>query len=456
MKKEGRIPEIIVINHSDTLENIPLNTDKVLENKIRKNEIKVNYSNSPYRIRERWEMLTEIYEKVIKTKLEEGIILVVTPGVRESEFLIRKIKNAKREDLESYLLDENIHKTKFGRFNTKNKTTVLVTDANNLLPLPYENIEIIYDCYMRSNFNGDSISYSSRERSEMLNNYIFKEGEINIMTSEEFYNKSPIFLPPFIPYHDLYRYYILIVRSAKYRPEILFNSLVSETKIKEIGQTLKDLNIVDRKRIVGTNQYTEGKILIDENILFSIPLSFRPAFIIYKVIKSYSNLPLFPFIVLASIIDITKGNFYSVEDPLIFYLNTWLNFTKEFKDLEVERNEIQDWCKLNGLDYRIFNALLEKVREVYDALSKKYDIEIGLFNVENLMKKSIKFLEKVYKEYVFHRKDKINNIYTNKQEEVKLVKPEKFKYPDQVISFYQNRNNKKGEMNQIVFYTILN
>ena len=456
VKKEGRIPEIIVINHSDTLENIPLNTDKVLENKIRKNEIKVNYSNSPYRIRERWEMLTEIYEKVIKTKLEEGIILVVTPGVRESEFLIRKIKNAKREDLESYLLDENIHKTKFGRFNTKNKTTVLVTDANNLLPLPYENIEIIYDCYMRSNFNGDSISYSSRERSEMLNNYIFKEGEINIMTSEEFYNKSPIFLPPFIPYHDLYRYYILIVRSAKYRPEILFNSLVSETKIKEIGQTLKDLNIVDRKRIVGTNQYTEGKILIDENILFSIPLSFRPAFIIYKVIKSYSNLPLFPFIVLASIIDITKGNFYSVEDPLIFYLNTWLNFTKEFKDLEVERNEIQDWCKLNGLDYRIFNALLEKVREVYDALSKKYDIEIGLFNVENLMKKSIKFLEKVYKEYVFHRKDKINNIYTNKQEEVKLVKPEKFKYPDQVISFYQNRNNKKGEMNQIVFYTILN
>ena len=454
VKKEGRIPEIIVINHSDTLENIPLNTDKVLENKIRKNEIKVNYSNSPYRIRERWEMLTEIYEKVIKTKLEEGIILVVTPGVRESEFLIRKIKNAKREDLESYLLDENIHKTKFGRFNTKNKTTVLVTDANNLLPLPYENIEIIYDCHLIN--RGDKIIYSSKERSELLKDYIYKEGEINIMTSEEFYNKSPIFLPPFIPYHDLYRYYILIVRSAKYRPEILFNSLVSETKIKEIGQTLKDLNIVDRKRIVGTNQYTEGKILIDENILFSIPLSFRPAFIIYKVIKSYSNLPLFPFIVLSSIIDITKGNFYSVEDPLIFYLNTWLNFTKEFKDLEVERNEIQDWCKLNGLDYRIFNALLEKVREVYDALSKKYDIEIGLFNVENLMKKSIKFLEKVYKEYVFHRKDKINNIYTNKQEEVKLVKPEKFKYPDQVISFYQNRNNKKGEMNQIVFYTILN
>jgi hypothetical protein len=458
VKKEGRIPEVVVINHSETIENIPLSIDKVFENKINKKEIKIKYSKNPYRIKERWDMLSEISEEIIKTKLEGGIILVITPGIRESDFFIRKLKNARREDLESYLLDENIHKTKFCRskiYNKiKEKTTVLVTDANNLLPLPYENIEIIYDCYLYS--RGDTISYNSRERSNLLKNYIFKRGEINIMTSEEFYNKSPIFLPPFVPYHDLYRYYILIVRSAKYRPEILFNSLISEVKIREIGQTLKDLNIVDRKRIIGTTQYTEGKILIDENILFSIPLSFRSAFIIYKVIKSVSNLPLFPFIVLASIIDITKGNFYKVEDPLIFYLNKWLDFTKEFKDLDVKRDEVQGWCKMHGLDYRIFNDLLEKVKEVYSVLNKRYDIEIGLFNVENLMKKSIKFLEKVYKEYIFHRKDKINHIYTNKQVEVKLNKPEGFRYPEQVISFYQQKNNKKGEMNQISFYTILN
>ena len=432
VKKEGRIPEIVVINHSKTIENIPLSIDKVLENKIKKEEIKINYSDKEYNFRERWEMLTEVSEKIINTKLEEGIILVIAPGVKECEFLFRKLKQSRREDLESYLLDENISKTKFGKFKTK-KTTVLIMDANNLISLDLKNIEIIYD---------SSHIGRSKERTNLLKDYIFKGGEINIMTSNN--NKIPLFLPPFIPYQDLYKYYITIVRSDKYSPEILFNSLVSESKIKEIGKTLKNLNIIK-----------DGKILIDENILFSIPLNFRPAFVIYKVIKNIKNIPLFPFIVLTSILNMPPFINGNKEDPLVFYLDKWIDFAKEFKHLFVDKEEIKDWCRLNNLDFRIFNNILNKVIEVYDALIKRYDVEIGMFNVENLMKKSIKFLEKVYKEYVFHRKDKINNIYTNKQEEVKLNKPEGFRYPDQVISFYQNRNNKKGELNSIVFYTIL-
>jgi len=434
--------ELIIYNHYDSL---PFHIKNIKKEEKQKQDIKINYQEKDFKIRDRKNIINNIADKISKINQKDIIILVIVPGLSESKQLYGKIKSLRNDNFEIYQLNENIEKTKFGRYIRKEKTNILIMESDSIIPLPYQNIEIIYDCYMYSNNRG-KFNYLYKEHLNLLKTYLNK-GEINLMITKNFFDNSPIFGVPIMTYKDTYKYYLKILRNNIFDPDLIFTDIINDEALKRIKKTLKTLNIINGKRI-----------LLDEEFLFSIPLNLRPAFLIFKVIESKKELPLFPFIVLASIIEIIKyiNEEINFEDPLIFYLEKWILFSKNFKKLNVDKEKLKEWCSKNNLNYFNFNNLIDKIIELYTFFSLKYEVTIGIFNIDNLMKKAIKFLERAYKEYVFHikLKEKDNHIYTNNKEEAIIKRYLDYKYPEKVISFSQKRNYNEG-LDQIIFYTIL-
>lgn len=433
--------DLIIYNH---YENLPFYIKDVQEEKNKK-EIKINFYDEVFKIKERKEMIEIIGDKISQLDIFSKKVLVIVPGLEESKYLFGKLRNLKRDNLEIYQIDNNIGKTKFIKYSRKEKITVLIMEAKNIIPLPYDDIEIIYDSYMYTN-NSGKINYFYKEHLNLLKTYL-NQGQINLMVTEEFFNNSPNLGVPIMSFKETYKYYLKILRNNILEPDLIFTDIVGEDRLIRLKKTLKNLNILNNK-----------SILIDEELLFSIPLNLRPALLIYKIIEDKNKLPLFPFIVLASIIEKVRyiNDGIKNDDPLVFYLHKWLVFSREFKNLVIEKDKLKTWCKNNQLNFYNFEGIIEKVIEVYKVLSLKYNIEIAIFNIDNLMKKSLKFLEKAFKEYIYHikHKEEDNHIYTNNQEEVKIKRYLEYKYPEKIISFYQNRNN-NDQLDEIVFYTIL-
>lgn len=426
-KETRKSLELVVYNHT---QNYPFFCEKIIEKDCQKEDIKVEFHKESYKIKDRFKLLDEISEKINEVRLPGKIALIIVPGEIESQYIFRKLKTTRNENHAVFQLNQ----TNFVRYNTKEKTKIFIMQSNNMIPLPYENIELIYDTYMVS--NPQKTNYASKEHLEILKTYL-RKGKIHMMTSKEFFDNSPNFLYKFIPYNDIYKFYIEAIRENVYNPDLLLTGYLSPDNLDRVKKTLKNLNILNK-----------GKIMVDEKLLFSIPLSLRASLLIYKVIEEKKNLPLFPFIVLATIIDTFRGNIESKdEDPLIYYLDLWLDFCKEFGDLKVEKDKLREWTKQNEINCYLFENILNKVIEIYQILSKKMIIDIGIFNRDNLMKKSLKYLERSYKEFLFHLKDKQEYIYTNGKEETKLKRYQD-KYPEKVISFFQDKE-------EITFYTIL-
>lgn len=422
--------DIILLNHSDIIDNFSLNIDKIIDKNIDKGDIKITYSDNFYNLKDRDKLIEDMFLKINVLDLKNQIVLALVPSIRDAKALYKKLKSTK----ETYIINDDIDKTKFIKYHTKEKMIVLI--MTNLIPLPYNNITKVFDSYMVSNYFENKFFYSSKDRSNLLKTYLNNNNneldklELTRMTTLDFFNKSPTLTIPHIPYHNLYKFYTILSN------EILFNGIIKEDEIKKINKTLINLNVISK----------ENRILVDEKLLFSIPLNFRQALIIYKILvdkilKDNNNNNIFPFIVLACIIDTIKIG------DLKFYLETWNIFAKEFKTLDVKMEDLNN--------YLLF-TIINKVKQILFLLNNKYDIEIGLFNVDNLIDISKPLLTKIYKEYVYHIKEKDKEIiYTNNQEEAKLKLFNETLYPDKIIAFNQNRNNNKGIIDEIIFYLII-
>lgn len=436
----------VIYNH---LETFPLKVEsKNIKEDYLKKDIKVNFHNKNYKISERFSLLDDIEEKI--SRLSNQNILVVLPGEIEAQSFYFKIKKKRRQNLNIFILNDQISETKFKRIDIENreKTNILIMQANNMHPLPYKNIDIIFDSYMR-NFNQYKISYLYQSHLELLKTYLYK-GEINLMITEEFYKNSSLLGVPLIPFYDVYKYYLMLLENNLV-PELILEDIIFEKKIIEIKENLKNLNLIN-----------DQNTMVNSDLLFSFKLSLRTSLILYNFIENEAEEQnmLYPLIVLVSILEKIKYVFDEIDtnDPLEFYLNKWLDFSKEFNSLDIEKNNLKTWTEKNNLNFNSFSSILDKVKELVDNLNSYFDFEIGLFNTNILLEKSKSYLEKSYKDYIYHikeKKDTENIIYTNNHRLAKLKKHNKdYIYPERIVSFYQNKNNLKGELDEIIFYTI--
>lgn len=432
--KDCKKIKLVVYNHYLTL---PFKVEKknIKDEIIKKEDIKINFHHQNYKIKDRFLLLNDLKETLLKNKKNKKI-LVIVPGESESLYLYKNLKQERKEKLGIYILNDKYNK------NIKKEKEIYIMEANNMIPIFDKDIEIIYDCYMKS-FNKLKINYLNKQHLELLKTYLY-QGEINLMITEEFFNNSPIIGIPIIPYYDLYKYYLLLVKN-NLNIKNIFKNIIMEEKLNEIKDILINLNLIN-----------ENRVMVDIDKLFSFNLSLRPSLILYNSLKNNNNI--YPFVVLASIIENVKYIFDKIEipDPLVFYLEKWLEFSKEFQDLDIEKFKLKTWTEKNELNFYNFLNILEKVKEILDVINNKYDLEIGLFNINILLEKAKPYLEISFKDYNYHLKDKKEYIYTNNYHLSKIKLYTEYKYPEKVISFFQKRNNYKDELDEIIFYTIIN
>jgi len=236
----------------------------------------------------------------------------------------------KKEDVKIFFM-KNLYKN----HNFKEKTNLIVSTPEELIPLTDENIDSIY--VMNKNLY--------KEYFKFLENYL-TEGTIYLNISEEEYKNLPLLNPK------------VVEKNNKYK-KIL----------EEVSKT---------------------------------------------------DLDLFPFIVLVSILEVVhKGD-------LIYYLESFNNFYLKYKTIFLEAELIEE-----------FKIILDKIVKNYKKYSQ-YDLDIKEINILQLIKNSKKYLEKYYK--VYHLKDKINYLYTDGQNIEKLNIEEDLDYPKELIKFDNGKN----------------
>ena len=317
--------EIIIYNHYPMIDPLPFDNFKYIEEKINK------------------ELITIIYkEENLEDIIEEGKIILI--------FSDDDIKIKREKIREIYKINEDINKTKFGKINSKRKTTFIIMNSQNIIPLPFDNIVKIY-------FHN------------------FK------LLSQEFIEFSKSYL---------------------HQGEIIINLDVST-------ETLPYLSLPFIR---------EEKIVLKEN----------PQRFLDESIKRTNTISLYPFIIIASILNEGKKG--------------------ELTDINYEQDNISNHqiCRTEGIT--------KKIDEVYEILNKRYKIEkIDLpdqrFNKstdlpDQRFNDSKELIEEIYKEHIYHLKDYENHIYTNNYKESKIINFDGLEYPKKIIKLNEEEN--------IIFY----
>jgi hypothetical protein len=187
--------------------------------------------------------------------------------------------------------------------------------------------------------------------------------------------------------------------------------------------------------------------------------------------KRYSEL--FPIIVLAAIIDGSEDSFLHLSDEgdhlkrfeswvsgsvLEMYLKAWCDYAAEIRTLKPNqmRGEsvhhsqmdgnilLKKWCISKSVNFMIFNNILERIVETYDALEYYFmrSITIGLFSYENLLSMSNDIMKTVYYSDVYQITDPGTLTYTNMDYEVVTLDTSRHlnafsKIPFRIISLHQ-------------------
>lgn len=392
LKKSYLLPKLKLYNYTENIEIFTLNVKNIEFEKDYK-DIKTEYLKEDILLEEKFKIVKE----TLKSDKYLGEIVLIFVDDKEEVYKhfmekdFRVINFSRNEKLDSRSVKKNI----------------LILDE--ITPLNYENIKTVFD-----------LSIMSKEIPELLKNYIRKSGVIHRLNTKENLDKLPIFNQPDFDRDSLYKYYIKILNNSHYNPD----SILDRYPVIETFNELKNLGIVDKNRL-----------LINGELLLKIPLDFRPSLVIYYLIQYHSELPLYPFIVLASVI-----NKKLEHSAILKFFEIWDSFINTFLNLEVDKEDIEEWLETKDFDSKIFIELLNKIKEVYYALYFDYKIELGKFYIEDLMPKAVDILIKAYKENVYKLKDRSEYFYSNGKKLVKLEKELVDKYPETIISFREKED----------------
>jgi len=381
------LPKIKLFNYTENLENLALEIkEKSSEPNYKK--IDVHYLKEENSEKEDYKKIKELIKK---DKYLGEIVLIfvddkkdIYKHFRENKYRI--INFSRNEKLDS----------------RSKKINILILEE--IIPLNYDNIKLIINT-----------SFRSKENCELLKNYIRKTGDIHHQMTLDFFENLPYFNYPYFDEDSLYKYYLKILNTGLYNPL----SILDRYPVEKTFETLRDLSIID-----------ENKVLIDGDLLLSIPLSFKPSLLIYEFFKNYDNIPLFSFILLAILIDRKFDN-----NLILEYLDIYKNLEDLF--LTADEEEIIKAIEKFDIDKEIFMAVLDKFKSVYQILYFVKEIEVSPFDSEEILEKARPVLEKVYKKDIYYLMDKTEYLYTNKE---KILKIKGTDYPEVIINLKNDDN----------------
>lgn len=197
---------------------------------------------------------------------------------------------------------------------------------------------------------------------------------------------------------------------------------VDRNKIKTTLEDLKRLGALDgtgADPLLGGPVVTElGKFVSD------IPMSVRNATVLFHWIES--KLPLFPGIVTMSLIDsygpsyfwtpkrnpgekipefnarlseYRKRHFdgYRGKSDVHTFINVWSDLMNYAQGYPVEPNKLKEWSVMNSINHKKFKEVISTVKRTIAAVQRmKYNVEVGPFTADGVLKHLVPLVEKVY------------------------------------------------------------
>jgi hypothetical protein len=375
-----------------------------------------------------------LFEVVESSKSVDKNTIIVAPSAKDVQFLfyhLTKVLDRNKYYVSTIYIDRN--ELKFNIRKDESKIIIYIIESELCTRIPFPDISYVYDVFSYS--AGGNTFYNSRERAGSYINYINKGGGGCLRyTSKDFFQGTYPYDIPNLTYNSYYYSYLLLIENGQ-NPFSVFKKFTSEETIRNVYNNLWKLSILNM-----------NQIMIDYKTVFSFGLFLKPSMLIYKASMS-KKIPLFPVIVLASIIHNSEVFFYSKkyygENMLLSYLKEWCVFADEIKNLNIRKDELDKWSFSRGINKNVFANILMDVKRIYELLSP----ELGIFSPENLLTASKDIMMEVYKEYVYTIENKHAKIYSNGKTPAKLEYYGK-DTPDRVISF----RRVKGDMDKITFY----
>lgn len=452
--KKLRIPRLIMINQGYQTINYPLeandeNTIKYDEKKI---EIKYGKNNYPRNSKLIIDDLLTAIPKIDKKDIYQTLVLV--PHKRFISIMVEKLRE-KIKNTDIYSFDENIYySTNAKVFSPLDNTRIIVTHHSCATLLHLEKLYNIYDscqfCYL---FYGN---YQVQKITKKTANHIAREAKKSVyraVCEDEFFNYLPV--------------------EKKYMSENAASKLVLAAYYYDYDISLhKETEII--KHLERINLIRAGKVTKKSKTVFESPLSVQAGHFVYQWYTK--KLPLFPGLILANIIDNCKNNLLytptvkkeknepvGLKNPknkksIVFYLDIFLRFFTEFKDIKVEKSKIEGWCQTNSIHAQTFNFLIQQLIIIINYYRKFYNFELALFDSQKVLEKAKPIISFNYSENIYRSHDKINHIYHNNLGETSVLDKKRFSvenfyYPEKFINLY-HLNSSSGH-NIVLFYLVL-
>lgn len=458
-KKFDHMPKIIVISRTETVDLLDYNF-KVFDKRKQKGII-YEYIDKIYPIKERFLKLEDIVTDLKSKDLslyESSIIMIKLACHTEENYIYKLLRNSGLdiEIIKSQIMSKE---TRLTKHKLGKKATVLLMSHPLMIPLPYQNIKLIYDGFMRE-IQPMIIKYSSKEASLSLGGYLRSKDTLLRMTTQEFYDKGYAYDIRFIPFYNIYKIILNLVDN-NLPPRDILKDLIPDDKLDLIIQDLEDMHVIK-----------DNYIMINKDKLINIPLNFRPSYFLYKCLEKQDNI--YPYIIIANLINFTNKNLIytansstedilkekfqliSFEDPLVVYLEIWIKFTKDLGTVNPPKEKIIQWCKDNNIVFDIFFNIIEGVVKTMDYLGTFNNINPSLLDSSLAVIKSLDLLNYVYKKFLYQIDDREKKIYTNGQDMVVLQNfSNKNEDIEKFISFNRHRYPQKERLDMINFYTIL-
>ena len=420
-------------------------------------DVDITYSEHTYKKNDK-SMNYDIIEDV-KMDVDNNMLVILntTKDVQHMYYHMVKNLDSSKFFIVSIYVSENNTLNYYDRKDPE-KTMIYLISSDITMRISLPGIQYIFDGfgYSGSGNLGKSF-YNSKDRANKYINYFSADLEhptedsdqgyhIKRYTTKDFFENTYAYDVPDIRQHFFYYNFLLLIDN-NYDPVMVFKKFIDMNMIKNIYNVLHNMKILNM-----------NKILIDYNFLFSLDLFLRPSLLIMKAIKS--GLPIYPFIVMACIINYSENGFYkekhSYPGMLKSYLDTWIKYSKEKQTISIEKEDLFVWAEQNNLNKYVFYNIVNEVKRICDIVSNGgHNLELGLFNTDNLIQAAMPHLLEAYGGYVFEEIEKHSHHYSNGKNISKIANNES-KYPKNVISFKSTKpsydKRKSSSMDLIVFY----
>lgn len=444
-----RKPRLLLLSRDYQLISCPFEKNKDNSYTFKNNRPEIEYSVNNYP-RNSKHIIKGIMEKMRPNS--KGIFqeMILVPHKRFLAEMTLKLRE-KFKNYEIYSFDENIYQSYNGKiFSEPKKHRIIVTLHTCSVLLDFKDLYYIYDsCQLSSYFFGNYQIYNiSKKTGDKVASEAIKK--LYRICSQDFYDKFNLVEKSYINNEGIAK---LLLTG--------YSHDINLEHDKENIELLERLNLIKA-----------GKVTKKAKVIADSPLGIRASNFIYE--WGSKKLPLFPAIVLAVIIDQCKNNLVYIplllenkvkdkkinkgEENIITYMNFILSFISTFKDIDVEKEKIENWCQKNSIHINTFIFLIVKLKEAIYYCRKFLNFDLGLYESKNVLKKALPLLCSCYSEKIYSSHDKINHIYHDNKGVTAILDKHRFTngnfiFPEKFISLYELNNN--FGHNIVLFYIII-